>query len=136
MIGLPAGIFYSTSIPTCILVLEKNHTSRDVLFIDASKEFKKEGPRNFLLDEHLDKIFNAYKERKSIKKFSYLASLEEIQSQGFNLNIPRYVDTSEEEEEIDLEGVFTELLSIETDEKQLKSELNGFFKQLGLKNEI
>lgn len=136
MIGLPAGIFYSTSIPTCILVLKKNHTSRDVLFIDASKEFKKEGPRNFLLDEHLDKIFNAYKERKSIKKFSYLASLEEIQSQGFNLNIPRYVDTSEEEEEIDLEGVFTELLSIETDEKQLKSELNGFFKQLGLKNEI
>ena len=115
---------------------KKNHTSRDVLFIDASKEFKKEGPRNFLLDEHLDKIFNAYKERKSIKKFSYLASLEEIQSQGFNLNIPRYVDTSEEEEEIDLEGVFTELLSIETDEKQLKSELNGFFKQLGLKNEI
>ena len=136
VIGLPAGIFYSTSIPTCILVLKKNHTSRDVLFIDASKEFKKEGPRNFLLDEHLDKIFNAYKERKSIKKFSYLASLEEIQSQGFNLNIPRYVDTSEEEEEIDLEGVFTELLSIETDEKQLKSELNGFFKQLGLKNEI
>ena len=136
VIGLPAGIFYSTSIPTCILVLKKNHTSRDVLFIDASKEFKKEGPRNFLLDEHLDKIFNAYKERKSIKKFSYLASLEEIQSQGFNLNIPRYVDTSEEEEEIDLEGVFTELLSIETDEKQLKSELNGFFKQLCLQSEI
>lgn len=118
------------------MVLKKNHTSRDVLFIDASKEFKKEGPRNFLLDVHLNKIFAAYKERKSIEKFSYLASLEEIQAQGFNLNIPRYVDTSEEEEEIDLEGVFTELLSIETEEKQLKSELNGLFKQLGLKTEI
>lgn len=135
VIGLPAGIFYSTSIPTCILVLKKNHTSQGCSFHRCSKEFKKEGPRNFFLTS-LDKIFNAYKERKSIKKFSYLASLEEIQSQGFNLNIPRYVDTSEEEEEIDLEGVFTELLSIETDEKQLKSELNGFFKQLGLKNEI
>ena len=104
--------------------------------IHASKEFKKEGPRNFLLDEHLNKIFDAYKERKSIEKFSYLASLEEIQAQGFNLNIPRYVDTSEEEEEINLEGVFTELLSLETEEKQLKSELNEYFQQLGLNYEI
>ena len=75
-------------------------------------------------------------ERKSIEKFSYLASLEEIQAQGFNLNIPRYVDTSEEEEEINLEGVFTELLSLETEEKQLKSELNEYFQQLGLNYEI
>ena len=83
-----------------------------------------------------NKIFDAYKERKSIEKFSYLASLEEIQAQGFNLNIPRYVDTSEEEEEINLEGVFTELLSLETEEKQLKSELNEYFQQLGLNYEI
>ncbi len=84
----------------------------------------------------MNKIFDAYKERKSIEKFSYLASLEEIQAQGFNLNIPRYVDTSEEEEEINLEGVFTELLSLETEEKQLKSELNEYFQQLGLNYEI
>lgn len=84
----------------------------------------------------MNKIFDAYKERKSIEKFSYLASLEEIQAQGFNLNIPRYVDTSEEEEEINLEGVFTELLSLETEEKQLKSQLNEYFQQLGLNYEI
>lgn len=84
----------------------------------------------------MNKIFDAYKERKSIEKFAYLASLEEIQAQGFNLNIPRYVDTSEEEEEISLEGVFTELLSLEIEEKQLKSELNEYFQQLGLNNEI
>ena len=84
----------------------------------------------------MNKIFAAYKERKSIEKFSYLASLEEIQAQGFNLNIPRYVDTSEEEEEINLEGVFTELLSLETEEKQLKSQLNEYFQQLGLNYEI
>ena len=69
VIGLPPGIFFSTSIPTCIVVLKKGRKERDVLFIDASKEFKKEGPRNYLLPEHIDKIFEAYKERKDIEKF-------------------------------------------------------------------
>ncbi len=70
------------------------------------KEFKKEGPRNYLLPEHIDKIFEAYKERKDIEKFSHVANFQEIQENEFNLNIPRYVDTSEEEEEIDLAEVF------------------------------
>lgn len=132
VIGLPPGIFFSTGIPTCIVVLRKGHVSRDVLFIDASKEFKKDGPRNYLLPEHLDKIFNAYKERKDVEKFAKLVTFDEIKDNEFNLNIPRYVDTSEKEEEINLEEVFKELAEMEAEEIQAKSELNGYFQELGL----
>ena len=132
VIGLPPGIFFSTSIPTCIVVLKKWRKERDVLFIDASKEFKKEGPRNYLLPEHIDKIFEAYKERKDIEKFSHVANFQEIQENEFNLNIPRYVDTSEEEEEIDLAEVFAELNKIEMEEKQSIEGLNKYFQELGL----
>ena len=132
VIGLPPGIFFSTSIPTCIVVLKKGRKERDVLFIDASKEFKKEGPRNYLLPEHIDKIFEAYKERKDIEKFSHVANFQEIQENEFYLNIPRYVDTSEEEEEIDLAEVFAELNKIEMEEKQSIEGLNKYFQELGL----
>ena len=132
VIGLPPGIFFSTGIPTCVIILKKNNTNRDVLFIDASKEFLKERAKNLLLPEHIDKIFRTYVERKDVEKYAHLASFEEILKNDFNLNIPRYVDTSEEEEVIDLQAVFRDLAEIEKEEAEVDSKLAGFFKELGI----
>lgn len=132
VIGLPAGIFFSTGIPTCVIILKKQNPSRDVLFIDASRDFKKERAKNYLLPEHLEKIFRAYVDRKDVEKYAHLASFDEIRENDFNLNIPRYVDTSEEEEEIDLQAVFRELAEIEREEAEVDRKLAGFFKELGI----
>lgn len=132
VIGLPAGIFFSTGIPTCVLILKKKNPSRDVLFIDASKDFKKERAKNYLMPEHLEKIFQAYVDRKDVEKYAHLASFDEIRENDFNLNIPRYVDTSEEEEEIDLQAVFRELAEIEREEAEVDRKLAGFFAELGI----
>lgn len=102
VIGLPANLFFNTSIPTTIIVLRKDHDSRDVLFIDAQEKYEKVKTQNKLTDDHINEIFNAYIERKTIDKFSYLASYEEIVENEFNLNISRYVDTFEPEPEISL----------------------------------
>lgn len=102
VIGLPSNMFYNTSIPTCIIVLKKHREGRDVLFIDASNLYKKEKKQNVMNEEHINKVLELYKDRKTIDKVSYLASYDDIEANDFNLNIPRYVDTSEEEEEIDL----------------------------------
>ena len=132
VIGLPAGIFFSTGIPTCIVVLKKSNTTRNVLFIDASKEFRKERARNFLDPEHIEKIFQAYVARKDVEKFARLATFEEIQKNKFNLNIPSYVDTFEEEEQIDLQATFKELAKIEKEEAEVNARFAGFVKDLGL----
>ncbi|MFS9357801.1 type I restriction-modification system subunit M [Streptococcus mitis] len=98
VIGLPANIFFNTSIPTTVIILKKNRTDRDVYFIDASKEFDKGKNQNIMTDAHIEKILKAYKSREEIDKFAHLASYEEIVENDYNLNIPRYVDTFEEEE--------------------------------------
>ena len=98
VIGLPANIFFNTSIPTTVIILKKDRTTRDVYFIDASKEFTKGKNQNLLEDKHIEKILEAYKSREDMDKFAHLASFEELQENDFNLNIPRYVDTFEEEE--------------------------------------
>lgn len=106
VIGLPANIFYGTSIPTCILVFKKcRKTEDDVLFIDASNDFEKGKNSNYLRDADVQKIVNTYSERKIINKYSHLATLESIAENDYNLNIPRYIDSSEPEEIIDLEAV-------------------------------
>ena len=99
VIGLPSNMFYNTSIPTCILVLKKHREGRDVLFIDASNLFEKEKKQNVMKEEHIDKVLELYNNRETVEKQAYLASFED------NLNIPRYVDTSEEEEEVDLKAL-------------------------------
>lgn len=132
VIGLPGSIFFSTPIPTCVVVLKKNNPDRSVLFIDGSKEFRKERARNFLDAEHIEKLFSTYKERKDIEKYAHLASFDEIEKNDFNLNIPRYVDTSEEEEEIDLLATFTELSKLEKKEKEVDAKLVLFFNELGI----
>lgn len=119
VIGLPSNMFYNTSIPTCIIVLKKHREGRDVLFIDASKLFEKEKKQNVMKEEHIDYVLELYNNRKTVEKEAYLASYDDIVANDFNLNIPRYVDTTEEEEEIDLKALTQSMC--ETD-KQIKEE--------------
>lgn len=105
VIGLPANIFYGTSIPTTILVFKKKRATKNILFIDASKEFEKVKNQNRLKPENINKIVETYKKRRSIDKYAHLASIEEVKNNDYNLNIPRYVDTFEQEKEIDLDEV-------------------------------
>ena len=135
VIGLPANIFYGTSIPTCILVLSKCRVhSEDVLFIDASNDFAKEKNQNKLRPKDIEQIINTYKERKTIDKYSYVVSLEEIAENDYNLNIPRYVDTFEEEELIDVEAVLTELKEVEKELSTTDQTINDFCNELGIEN--
>ena len=117
VIGLPANMFYNTSIPTCIIVLKKYREGRDVLFIDASKLYEKEKKQNVMQEKHIDHVLELYRNRVSVDKEAYLASFEDIEANDYNLNIPRYIDTSEEEEEIDLRQLSE---SIRTTNKAIK----------------
>ncbi|SFA92301.1 type I restriction enzyme M protein [Acetitomaculum ruminis DSM 5522] len=123
VIGLPSNMFYNTSIPTCIIVLKKHREGRDVLFIDASNLFVKEKKQNVMNLEHIDKVLELYNDRKTVEKQTYLASFEDIEANDFNLNIPRYVDTSEEEEEIDLKSLTTEIKQTNDEIKSGKAKL-------------
>jgi type I restriction enzyme M protein len=134
VIGLPANIFYGTSIPTCILVFKKcREDSDDVLFIDSSKHFEKMKNQNYLRNKDIEKLVTTYKQRIQEDKYSYKASLEEIKENDYNLNIPRYVDTFEEEEEIDLDEVSAELK--ELDKQIIENDLviKSFCDELGIK---
>ncbi|HBJ1651964.1 MULTISPECIES: type I restriction-modification system subunit M [Clostridium] len=133
IIGLPANLFYGTSIPTVILVLKKNRKNKDILFIDASNDFEKSKNQNNLRDEDIDKIIKTYKERKDAPKYAHLASIEEIRENDFNLNIPRYVDTFEEEEPIDLEEINKLLEQDNKEIAELEAEINEQLKILGVK---
>lgn len=135
VIGLPANLFHGTGIPVCLLVLKskRNGNSNNILFIDASKEFKPGKNMNTLEEEHLAKIIDAYKERKDIDKFCHVATMEEIEANDFNLNIPRYVDTSEKEEEIDLTAKAEDIESLNAEIKTAEDELKKYFDELGLK---
>ncbi|MEH6703313.1 MAG: type I restriction-modification system subunit M [Galbibacter orientalis] len=133
VIGLPANIFYGTSIPTCILVLSKCRTeTENVLFIDASQHFEKVGNQNQLRGEDIDKIIDTYKERTTTDKYSYVATLEEIAENDYNLNIPRYVDTFEEEEPVDLQAVAQQLQALEGNIQAVDKEIAAFCKELAI----
>lgn len=105
VIGLPEKLFFGTGIPAAILIFKKQKTDDKVLFIDASREFKSGKNQNQLTPENIQKIVDTYQDRKTVDKYAYLATLAEVQENDYNLNIPRYVDTFEEEEEIDLLAV-------------------------------
>lgn len=135
VIGLPANIFYGTSIPTCILVLKKCREQDDnIVFIDASGEgnFAKEGNQNVLRNEDVERIINTYRNRVTIEKYSEVVSLKEVAENDYNLNIPRYVDTFEEEESIDLEEVSNELQGIENELKATSETIAAFCKELNI----
>ena len=133
IIGLPANIFYGTSIPTCILVMKKCRQSDDnILFIDASKEFEKVKTQNKLRLEHIQKIIETYRTRAEIEKYSHCATLKEIEENDYNLNIPRYVDTFEEEEEIDIKAVMAEIKELESKRTELDAQIEVYLKELGI----
>ena len=133
VIGLPANIFFGTSIPTVILVFKKNRDNNEnILFIDASNEFEKGKNQNNLTDEQVEKIVDTFVKREAIDKYSYVATMEEIKENDYNLNIPRYVDTFEEEEPIDLQAVSEKIASIDKEIAKLDDELAVYLRELGL----
>lgn len=133
VIGLPANVFYGTSIPTCILVFKKSRkVDNTVLFINASNEFEKAKNQNNLTDENVEKIVATYKNRKAVEKYSYVATLDEIKENDYNLNISRYVDTYEEEESIDLKQVQKEINEIDQKIANLDKEINAYLIELGV----
>jgi len=139
VIGLPANLFYGTSIPACIMIFKKNRSSNDVLFIDASGKdsdgnlrYIKDKNQNKLSEKHIQDILDAYFERKDIEKFAHVASYEEIKANDYNLNIPRYVDTFEEEELIDIEEVQDKITQIKTELNEVEAQMDRYLKELGL----
>ncbi len=131
VIGLPEKLFFGTGIPAAILLFKKQKTDDKVLFIDASREFKNGKNQNQLTPENIQKIIDVYKARETTDKYSYLATLDEIKENDYNLNIPRYVDTFEEEEEIDLVAVRKERLALQKELSDLEEEMAGYLKELG-----
>lgn len=134
VIGLPANLFFGTGIPVCVLVLRKDRTGNNdnVLFIDASKDFESGKNQNILRDEDIDKIVSTYEKREEVDKYAHVASMDEIKENGFNLNIPRYVDTFEPEPEIDLAEVSAEIRRLQKEMKEIDAQLKPYFDELGL----
>src|ERR1035437_4590602 len=135
VIGLPANIFYGTGIPTCILVFKKcRETPEDVLFIDASQYFDKVKTQNVLRDEDIDRIVSTYRERTETEKFSKRATLITIAENDYNLNIPRYVDTFEAEDSIDIDALAGEIVELDKMMIETDKKIAGFCKELNIKN--
>jgi type I restriction enzyme M protein len=133
IIGLPANIFYGTSIPTCIMVFKKcREQPEDVLFIDASQYFEKATNQNFLRDTDIEKIISTYRNRKEEERYSRKVSLKEIFENEYNLNIPRYIDTSEEVKSIDISTISIQLKNLEKEMKLTDYELTAFCKELNI----
>lgn len=134
VIGLPENLFYGTGIPACIMVFKKNRTRRDVLFIDASGEenYEKGKNQNKLREQDIVKIVETYEKYETVDKYAYVASIEEIRENDYNLNIPRYVDTFEEEEPVDMEEVAKNIESIKKELKEVEEQMAKYLKELGL----
>jgi type I restriction enzyme M protein len=130
-------MFYGAAIPTAVLVFKKcRKNSDDILFIDASQHFDKVKTTNVMRPEHIQKIVATYKTRSTEDKYSYVASINEIKTNGYNLNIPRYVDTFEAEEEIDLNAITLKLKSIDQESQKTDSVIADFCKELGIEPPI
>ena len=134
VIGQPANLFYGTGIPACILVFKKNRARRDVLFIDASGDgnFEKGKNQNILRDSDIARIVSTYEARETMNKYSYQASFDEIKENDFNLNIPRYVDTFEEEDLVDIDEVKQNIANIEAELAQVQAQMKKHLEELGL----
>ena len=140
VIGLPAGLFMTTGIPVAVLILDRsrevggaNEKRKDVLFIEASKEFKSAKAQNILTDENIDKIYKTYTDRKDVEKFARTVALAEIAENDYNLNITRYVDTFVEEAPVDIKANLKALAELEPELKKLEQEMDGYLKQLNIK---
>jgi type I restriction enzyme M protein len=139
VVGLPSNLFTTTGIPVAVLVFDRsreqggaNEERKDVLFIDASKEFTSGKTQNLLEEEHITNIIDTYRTRKEIDKFSHRAMPEEIKENEFNLNIPRYVDTFEPEEEIDIAALQKQINTLEAELASVRTRMAGYLKELGV----
>jgi type I restriction enzyme M protein len=133
VIGLPANMFYGAAIPTTILVFKKcRKNPNDVLFIDASQHFEKVKTTNVMRPEHIQKIVDTYKARTNEDKYSHVASIESVKANDYNLNIPRYVDTFEAEEAIDLAAISAQLIVLDKTSKTTDAAIAAFCKELGI----
>lgn len=132
VVGLPANLFYGTGIPAAILVFKKHKPDTTVVFIDASQDYEAGTNQNRLRAEHLDMIVATYKARQTVAKYAHVADLAEIEENDFNLNIPRYVDTFEEEEQIDIGAVQKEIDALNGELTQVEKKMAGYLKELGL----
>ena len=134
VIGLAPNCFYGTSIPVSLLVLKNNRDKNkdNILFIDASKEYEPGKNQNSITEENVQKILNAYKDRKDLEKFCHVASMKEIEENGYNLNITRYVDTFDEEPELDLAEIDKELKEATAERDSLMKEYEKYAKELGI----
>ncbi|MDP2193933.1 MAG: type I restriction-modification system subunit M [Alphaproteobacteria bacterium] len=137
VIGLPSNLFPSTSIPVAIMIFDRsrekggaNANRKDVLFIDASRDYQAGKNQNILLDDHMEKIIKAYEKREEIEKYAHLASYDELKENDFNLNIPRYVDTFEEEKEIDIQAVQQEINKLEAELAEVRSKMANLLKEV------
>ena len=134
VIGLPANLFYGTGIPACILVFKKNRSKSDVLFIDASSDgnFEKGKNQNILRDSDIERIIETYRKREAVDKYSYVAEKSEIVENDYNLNIPRYVDTFEEEAPIDIDVVKADIAATEKEIAEVQAKMDEMLRELGL----
>ncbi|GHR26679.1 hypothetical protein VN0452_12010 [Helicobacter pylori] len=130
VIALPDNLFFGTSIATCILVLKKNKQDDTTLFIDASKEFVKEGKKNKLKEHNREKILQTYTERKTIKHFSALADIEKIKENDYNLSVNRYVEQEDTKEIIDIKALQFEISQIVAKQSALRNSLESIIKEL------
>ncbi len=134
VIGLPANLFYGTGIPACILVFKQNRDRKDILFIDASGDeyYEKGKNQNKLREEDIQRIVDAYENYDDVEKFAYVASIDEVKGNDYNLNIPRYVDTFEEEELVDMEEVAKNIASIKKELVEIEAQMANYLEKLGL----
>ena len=132
VIGLPANLFFGTGIPAAILIFKKNKKDDSVFFVDASSEYQEGKNQNKLRERDIEKIVRAFKKRKNMDKYTYKASFKEIEENDFNLNIPRYVDTFEEEEEIDIKTVQKEIEGLKSELSKVRKQMDKYLKELGL----
>ena len=131
VIGLPANLFFGTGIPAAVLLFKRNKADNKVLFIDASREYQSDKNQNRLRQTDIDKILTTYQARISVDKYAYLADFNELKENDFNLNIPRYVDTFEEEQEIDINAVQAEIVTLEAELADVKLQMAAYMKELG-----
>ena len=136
IISIPEGLFFGTGIPACVLVLNKNKPAKrknKIVFIYAAKDYEEGKNRNKLRDSDIEKIVSAFEKFEDIDRYCHVTEREELEENEFNLNVPRYVDISEPEEEIDIQKTVDDLKKLEKEREDLEDKVKKDLKELGIK---